>query len=269
LAKAVRPTPGGASKPDAAKPRTPGTNGRPKAVPASKREVSLGEKRINVLRKRRHDTIQGDTEALKKQHQKGKLSARERIEKLLDPGTFEEWGALAGFSRYGPDGALEDLAPTNNVMGTGRVEGRKVVVSGDDFTVRGGSADATIKGKHNQCEQMANELRLPLIRLVEGSGGGGSVKTIETTGRANVPGVSGWEWVVNSIGTVPRVALGLGSVAGLGADCVEKEMRAEHLDQLRSLLARGEIDGVDAADFRRYGSARRLYNFDVDNLGSY
>jgi glutamate synthase domain-containing protein 3 len=60
-----------------------------------------------------------------------------------------------------------------------------------------------------------------------------------------------------------------GSVAGLGADCVEKEMRAEHLDQLRSLLARGEIDGVDAADFRRYGSARRLYNFDVDNLGSY
>src|SRR4029077_17677575 len=85
----------------------------------------------------------------------------------------------------------------------------------DDFTVRGGSADATIKGKHNQCEQMANELRLPLIRLVEGSGGGRSVKTIETTGRANVPGVSGWEWVVNSIGTVPRVALGLGSVAGL------------------------------------------------------
>jgi acetyl-CoA carboxylase carboxyltransferase component len=91
------------------------------------------------------------------------------------------------------------------------------VVGGDDFTVRGGSADATIKAKHLMCEQMANELRLPLVRLVEGSGGGGSVKTIETTGRANVPGVSGWEWVVASIGTVPRVALGLGSVAGLGA----------------------------------------------------
>src|SRR5262249_10331421 len=67
------------------------------------------------------------------------------------------------------------------------------------------------------CEQMANEMRLPLIRLVEGSGGGGSVKTIETTGRANVPGVSGWETVVDNIGTVPRVALGLGSVARLGA----------------------------------------------------
>jgi hypothetical protein len=91
------------------------------------------------------------------------------------------------------------------------------VIGGDDFTVRGGSADATIKGKHNQCERMAHDLRLPLIRMVEGSGGGGSVKTIETTGRANVPGVDGWEWVVNNMGAIPRVALGLGSVAGLGA----------------------------------------------------
>jgi acetyl-CoA carboxylase carboxyltransferase component len=67
------------------------------------------------------------------------------------------------------------------------------------------------------CERMAHDLRLPLIRLVEGSGGGGSVKTIETTGRANVPAVDGWDQVVRNIGTIPRVALGLGSVAGLGA----------------------------------------------------
>jgi glutamate synthase domain-containing protein 3 len=59
-----------------------------------------------------------------------------------------------------------------------------------------------------------------------------------------------------------------GSVAGLGADCVPKEMRAEHLLQLSELLVRAEID-ADAADFRRYGSARQLYNFKVDNLGSY
>ncbi|MCB1744913.1 MAG: methylmalonyl-CoA carboxyltransferase, partial [Gammaproteobacteria bacterium] len=88
---------------------------------------------------------------------------------------------------------------------------------GDDFTVRGGSADATIKEKHTQAEQMANELRMPLVRLVEGSGGGGSVKTIETTGRANVPGVAGWQWVVANMATVPTVSLALGSVAGLGA----------------------------------------------------
>ena len=112
---------------------------------------------------------------------------------------------------------LEKLVPSNFVFGRARLDGRPVVIGGDDFTVRGGSADATIKGKHFQCEQMAKELRLPLVRIVEGSGGGGSVKTIETTGRANVPGVSGWELVVDNMGTVPRVALGLGSVAGLGA----------------------------------------------------
>jgi len=60
-----------------------------------------------------------------------------------------------------------------------------------------------------------------------------------------------------------------GAVAGLGADCIEKEMRAEHVEQLSRLLERAEIDEVDATDFRRYGSARQLYNFHVDNLGSY
>jgi glutamate synthase domain-containing protein 3 len=60
-----------------------------------------------------------------------------------------------------------------------------------------------------------------------------------------------------------------GSVASLGADCVEKEMRDGHLSQLRDLLRRAAIDDVDPTTFRRYGSARRLYNFHVDNLGSY
>jgi hypothetical protein len=60
-----------------------------------------------------------------------------------------------------------------------------------------------------------------------------------------------------------------GSVAGLGADCVEKEMRDEHLSEISSLLAAAEIDDVDAGDFKRYGSARQLYNFKVDNLGAY
>jgi glutamate synthase domain-containing protein 3 len=60
-----------------------------------------------------------------------------------------------------------------------------------------------------------------------------------------------------------------GSVAGLGADCIEKEMRPEHVDQVASLLAAAGVEDVDPADFRRYGSARQLYNFHVDNLGAY
>jgi glutamate synthase domain-containing protein 3 len=59
-----------------------------------------------------------------------------------------------------------------------------------------------------------------------------------------------------------------GSVAGLGADCVEKEVREEHIAQLASLLAEAGVD-ADPADFRRYGSARQLYNFRIDNAGAY
>ena len=71
-------------------------------------------------------------------------------------------------------------------------------------------------------ERMAQELRLPIIRIIEGSGGGGSVKTIETTGRSNLPGQLGisqhhYQYLADNLGTVPVVALGLGSVAGLGA----------------------------------------------------
>src|SRR5262249_54471299 len=156
----------------------------------------------------------GGPERVKRQHDGGRYTIRERIAKLCDPGTFHEIGKIAGQAAYDARNDLEKLVPSNFIFGRAKVDGRPVVVGGDDFTVRGGSADATIKGKHLQCEQMANELRLPLIRLVEGSGGGGSGKTIETTGRANVPG---WEMVVNNMGTIPRVALGLGSVAGLGA----------------------------------------------------
>lgn len=60
-----------------------------------------------------------------------------------------------------------------------------------------------------------------------------------------------------------------GEVAGLGADCVEKELREEHAAELRDLLARAGIDDVDPAEFRRYGSARQLYNFKIDNAGAY
>ena len=159
----------------------------------------------------------GGPERVARQHAAGRLTIRERIVRLVDPGSFHEIGKIAGRATYDERNDLVDLTPSNFVFGRGRIDTRPVVVGGDDFTVRGGSADATIKEKHHQCERMAHDLRLPLVRLVEGSGGGGSVKTIETTGRANVPAVAGWEQVVANMAVIPRVALGLGSVAGLGA----------------------------------------------------
>ncbi len=154
---------------------------------------------------------------VQRQKDGGRYNIRERINLLADDGSFRELGKIAGMAEYDGKNDLEDFVPSNFVFGRAKLNNRQVVIGGDDFTVRGGSADATIKEKHTTCEAMANELRLPLVRLVEGSGGGGSVKTIETKGRANVPGVVGWETVVANMGLVPRVALGLGSVAGLGA----------------------------------------------------
>jgi glutamate synthase domain-containing protein 3 len=60
-----------------------------------------------------------------------------------------------------------------------------------------------------------------------------------------------------------------GDVGSLGADCVEKELLDEHVDELRALLADAAIDDVNPEDFRRYGSARKLYNFSVDNASAY
>ncbi|HKA94391.1 MAG TPA: carboxyl transferase domain-containing protein [Acidimicrobiia bacterium] len=158
----------------------------------------------------------GGEEKVARQHDAGKLTVRERIDALVDPGSFHEVGALTGRAEY-DDGQLASFTPTNFVMGRARIDGRPVVIGGDDFTVRGGAADASIFQKQVHAEQMANELRLPVVRLVDGSGGGGSVKSLETMARSFVPFNPGWEWVVENLATVPVVALCLGSVAGLGA----------------------------------------------------
>ena len=98
--------------------------------------------------------------------------------------------------------------PANFVFGRGRIDSRPVVVGGDDFTVRGGAGDAAIRGKQLQSEQMANELRIPLVRLIDGTGGGGSVKSIEVEGYTYVPANPAWDWVVKNLATVPVVSLG-------------------------------------------------------------
>ncbi len=169
--------------------------------------------------KRRQEMVRrmGGADKVKRQHDGGRLTVRERIDSLLDPGSFREWGSAAGMATYDGNNDLVDLVASNSVTGRGTIAGRPIVISGDDFTVRGGSADATIKEKNLLAEKMAHQYRIPIVRIIEGSGGGGSVKTIETTGRANVPGVIGFDIVTANMGAVPVVALGLGSVAGLGA----------------------------------------------------
>lgn len=177
---------------------------------------------LDELREREaHAKMLGGADKIARQHAGGRLTVRERIDGLADPGSFHEIGAIAGKAEYDAAGKLINLTPSNCVMGRARIDGRPVVLVGDDFTVRGGSADATIREKPIMAERMAHEFRLPLIRIIEGSGGGGSVKTIETTGRANLPGGVGggalYHYTGANLSMVPVVGLGLGSVAGLGA----------------------------------------------------
>jgi acetyl-CoA carboxylase carboxyltransferase component len=158
----------------------------------------------------------GGPDNIERQHKAGRLTVRERVERLLDNGSFQEIGGLAGKATYA-EGALESFLPANSVLGTGRIADRRVVVCGDDFTVRGGAADAAIHAKQVYGERMARELRLPIVRLVDGTGGGGSVKTYEQTGRTYLPGNPGWDLVVALFSEVPVIAAALGPVAGLGA----------------------------------------------------
>jgi acetyl-CoA carboxylase carboxyltransferase component len=176
------------------------------------------DKELEELR-HREDLAQkmGGAEKVKRHRDAGKLTVRERIARLLDKDSFHEVGAIAGKGKYDDKGELVDFQPANFVLGRGRIDGKPVVVGGDDFTVRGGAGDAAIMQKQVYAEQMANELRLPIVRLIDGTGGGGSVKTIEVLGYTYLAHNPGWDFVVRNLSTVPVVSLGLGSVAGLGA----------------------------------------------------
>ncbi|MBP9107412.1 MAG: hypothetical protein KBF56_11700, partial [Gemmatimonadaceae bacterium] len=173
---------------------------------------------IAALRERQRMAQEmGGAEKVALQKAKGKLTVRERIDALLDAGTFREIGSISGVASYNDDGTLAHYTPANFILGRGRIDARPIVVAADDFTIRGGAAEATIHEKQVQAEQMANELRLPIVRLIDGTGGGGSVKTLETSGFTYIPALPGWDWLVDNLATVPVVSLGLGPVAGLGA----------------------------------------------------
>ncbi len=201
----------------------------------------------------------GGEDKVARQHEFGKLTIRERVDAIVDAGSFHEIGKLAGVGQYDEDGELKDFMPSNFVFGTAEIDGRTVIVSGDDFTVRGGSADASIAGKRNQAEGLATELRLPHIRLVDGMGGGGSVKTIEMAGRTYIPKVAGWEVIVGHLGVAPSVSLALGSVAGIGA----ARVASAHYSVIVKNTAQMMIAGPALVDWASLGDVSK------EELGSY
>ncbi|HSF85353.1 MAG TPA: carboxyl transferase domain-containing protein [Acidimicrobiia bacterium] len=181
----------------------------------------------------------GGDERVARHHAAGKLTVRQRIDGLVDPGSFAEIGSVAGFAQYSEDGRRTAFTPANFVLGDAAIDGRPVVVAGDDFTVRGGAADASIWEKLVHAEQRARRLRVPIVRLVDGSGGGGSVKSYHDLGRTYVPPLPGWRDQMEMLSEVPVVAAALGSVAGLGAARVAGSHLAVMVDGTSQVFVAG------------------------------
>ncbi len=171
---------------------------------------------IDELKRRQQFAEQmGGPESVQRQHERGKLTVRERIAKLTDPGSFQEIGKLAGAATYEGE-KLVSFRPANCVMGIGTIDSRKIILSGGDFTVRGGAADAAIGNKNAFGLKMALNWRLPFVRLLDATGG--SVRTFEQIGRTYIPDANE-QCALNGklLSIAPVVSAVLGSVAGLPA----------------------------------------------------
>jgi hypothetical protein len=104
-----------------------------------------------------------------RQKQAGKLWVRERVEQLLDPGSFREIGSATGTVEWKQLDALREepkaFTPSNNVQGFGKLRGREVVFTADDFSLRAGHADGALWAKTSYLEKLAVALKLPMVKL--------------------------------------------------------------------------------------------------------
>lgn len=159
----------------------------------------------------------GGPEGIERQRKRGKLTVRERIDALVDPGGFEEFYSLAGSAQYGTDNELVSFVPRGSVEGMAKIDGRKVVVSAGDFTVRGGSDGGSGgMGGELASNERARRWMVPYIRLLDAAGG--SVRSFQEMGRTYLPDGNHTSSVdVDLLSLVPVVSAVMGSVAGLPA----------------------------------------------------
>lgn len=161
---------------------------------------------------------QGGKDAIAAQHAKGRLTIRERIDGVLDTGSFQEHGRIAGSAERDESGALTAFSPANYITGLGTINGRRVAVGGEDFTLKGGSPNAAGLRKSVYAEELASQYRVPLVRMLEG--GGGSVA--RGKGNSGTVGSPVYEKprflsIAKVMGEVPVASAALGPVAGFPA----------------------------------------------------
>jgi acetyl-CoA carboxylase carboxyltransferase component len=177
------------------------------------------EPEVEELRRRQAFAQQmGGAESVAFQHSRGKLTVRERLALLADPGSLREFGSLTGTATYDEHARLTHFTPKGEVNGMCTIDGRTVVVTAGDFTVRGGSASGGHGGLGQELRpnERAREWQVPLIRLLDAAGG--SVRGFEELGRTYMPDGNIWSQVdAHLLSEVPVVSAVMGSVAGLPA----------------------------------------------------
>ncbi|KAF2097669.1 propionyl-CoA carboxylase [Rhizodiscina lignyota] len=157
-----------------------------------------------------------------RQKKAGKLWVRERVDLILDKGTFREVGSVSGEVNWKKTGEareeIVDYTPSNNVQGFGKMKGRTVVFTADDYSLRAGHADGALKAKTVYMEKLALALKLPMIKLVDGASGGGSVTTIKKEGWSYIPSVEALPYAAQQLNEgIPNLGAVLGPAIGLGA----------------------------------------------------
>ncbi len=182
----------------------------------------------------------GGSEGVSRQRAQGRLTVRERIDLLVDPASFEEFGTTQGVARYDEEDRLESFRPGSTVRGFGRIEGRSVLISGQDFTIRGGATDGMVAWRNRGSTALAQEFRLPMIKLLDGAGG--SVRTGGTKGKSAEAGSIVHHSAVQE--EDKPVDLGQTGVPGsfdLPREFEPKEVMPSQRDDLANGLAEGHV----------------------------
>jgi acetyl-CoA carboxylase carboxyltransferase component len=177
------------------------------------------EPELDELRRRHELAAQlGGPEGVARQQSLGKLTVLERLDRLADPGSFRSFGRLRGTGTYDEQGELISVLPHAQIEGRCALDGRDVIVTAGDFTVRGGSGGGNHGGLGLELSaaERAREWRLPYIRLIDAAGG--SVRGFEEIGRTYLPDGNSFTTVdFDLLNTVPVVSAVLGAAAGLPA----------------------------------------------------
>ncbi len=174
---------------------------------------------IKELERRRYlAQQQGGAAGIAKQHAKGRLTIRERIDAVLDADSFREHGRATASPVYDENDEVVEYVPANYVVGFGKINERRVVVGGEDFTLKGGSPNAAGLRKSVYAEHLAVQYRVPLVRMLEGGGGSvkGSGKKGGTVGEP-VYTEPRFKIIADALAEVPVVSGAMGAVAGFPA----------------------------------------------------